>query len=212
MKIVKIEVPENIISDVEKQLEGVKGKTKTKVLKTAVNNTAKKAQRLLAEKTAKTYVGKHTRRNAVVRNSVIKKGTAESPTSEIGFASPMMEIKDYHVSSLAISKTFYTKSGKRSKKTLKGKVLNGGAKKLEHAFVVQFKNGHVSVVSRVPGVNAKQYAGKPNKPHYEKLKKLLSPSISIAVGGDRVYGQSQKEIEEILLEEVNKTMKKVLGE
>ena len=212
MKILKIEVPESVINNVEKQLEDIKGKTEKGVLKTAVNNTAKKAQRLLAEKTAETYVGKHTRRNAVIRNSVLKKGNAKFPVSEIRFASPVMEIKDYHVSSLEISKTSYTKSGKRSKKTLKGKVLNGEAKKLEYAFVVQFKNGHVAVVSRVPGVNAKQHAGKPNKPHYEKLRKLLSPSIAIAVGGDRVYGQSQKEIEEILLEEVDKTMKKVLGE
>ena len=196
---------------VEKQLDGVKGKTKDSVLKTSVNNTAKQAQRLLAQKTSETYVGKHTRRSAVIQNSEIEKGNAKSPTAQIEFSSPVMEIKDYHISSLQISKTAYTKKGKRRNKTIKGRVLSGENKKLEHAFVVQFKNGHVAVVSRVPGVNANQHSGKPQKPHYEKLRKLLSPSIATAVGGDRVYGESKEKIEKMLLEEVSKTMQKVLG-
>lgn len=211
MKILKIQVPDYVINDVEKQLDGVKGKTKNSVLKTSVNNTAKQAQRLLAQKTSETYVGKHTRRSAVIQNSDVHKGNAKSPTAQIEFSSPVTEIKDYYVSSLQISKTAYTKKGKRRHKTIKGRVLNGENKKLEYAFVVQFKNGHIAVVSRVPGVNAKQHSGKPEKPHYEKLRKILSPSIATAVGGDRVYGESKEKIEKMLLEEVSKTMQKVLG-
>lgn len=201
---IRVQVPENVIKDVESKLDAL-GKTKESVLKTAVNNTAKKAQSLLAQKTAVTYAGAASRKGAIMSRSSIAKASTGSPAATIKFKSPVHEIKEFHVSSLAVSKTTYRKNGKRGGRKIKGNVLKGSSKPLEHAFVVQFKSGHVAVVSRVPGSQMK------SNPKKEKLKKLLSPSDKVMVGGERVCGAAQDEIAELLNEQVRKVLDKALG-
>ncbi|MEG1428069.1 MAG: hypothetical protein RSC76_10305, partial [Oscillospiraceae bacterium] len=61
-------------------------------------------------------------------SSEIKKATAASQIAEVRFKSPVHEIKDFHVSSLTISKTYYRKNGKRGGKHIKGNVLRGSSK------------------------------------------------------------------------------------
>lgn len=201
---IRIRVPENVIKDIESKLD-VLGKSKESVLKTAVNNTAKKAQSLLAQKAAGTYSGSTSRKGAIMSRSSIIKASTGNPMATIKFKSPVHEIKEFHVSSLAVSKTTYRKNGQRGGRKIKGNVLKGSPKALDHAFVVQFKSGHVAVVSRVPGSKMK------SNPKKEKLKKLLSPSDKVMIGGDRVYGTSQDEIAELLNEQVKKVLEKALG-
>ena len=208
---IRIQVPEATIQQIEKGLEGLT-KSKESVLKTAVNNTAKKTQKLLAQKASREYAGKIARQNAIISRSDIKKATTGNPSALIKFRSPIHEIKDFHVSSLAISKTTYRSNGKRGGKKIKGNVLKGSPKPLDHAFVVEFKNtdknnvqsSHISVVSRVPGSKMK------NKSK-EKLRTLYSPSYKKMIGGDKVYGTSEEEIGLILKEQVAQVMEKVLG-
>ena len=201
---VGIQVSEEALKSIEKKLEGI-GKSEGSVLKTAVNNTAKQAQRLLAGKAAQVYTGKVSRKSAIMSRSSITKANTKNPTAVIKFKSPVHEIKEFHVSSLAISKTAYRKDGKRSSKKIKGNVLKGSPKPLDNAFVVQFKTGHVSVVSRVPGSKMR------SNPKKEKLKKILSPADKAMIGSEKVYGASQKEIENLLYAQVNQVMDKVLG-
>lgn len=200
-----IQVPERMLTDIEKRLSDVSGKTKESVLKTAVNNTAKQAQRLLAQKASQEYAGKIARKGTILSKSDIKKATTANPSAVINFKSPVHEIKEFHVSSLAVSKTTYRKNGKRGGKKIKGNVLKGSPKQLEHAFVVQFKSGHTAVVSRVSG---SKMTGNPKK---EKLRKLLSPSYKVMIGGERVYEASKKEIEKILVAQVEQVLSKVAG-
>lgn len=201
---IRIQVPESTVIKIERDLEGLK-KSKESVLKTAVNNTSKKAQKLLAQRASKEYAGKIARQRAIISGSSIRKATAGNPQAIIKFRSPVHEIKEFHVSSLAISKTTYRSNGKRGGKRIKGNVLKGSPKQLEHAFVVQFKSGHISAVSRVPGTKM------PSNPKKEKLRKLLSPSYKVMIGGGKVYGTSEEEIGVILKEQVAQVMEKVLG-
>ena len=200
----KIQVPDTAIKQIEKDLDGLT-KSKGAVIKTAVNNTAKKAQKLLAQKASKEYAGKIARQSAVLSGSDIKKATTGNLSALIKFKSPVHEIKEFHVSSLAISRTTYRSNGKRGGKKIKGNVLKGSPKQLEHAFVVQFKSGHISVVSRVTGSKM------PSDPKKEKLRKLLSPSYKVMIGGEKVYGSSEEEIGGILREQVALAMNKALG-
>lgn len=201
---VRIQVPEDVIKDIEGKLDVI-GKSKESVLKTSVNNTAKKAQRLLAQKASAVYTGKASRKSAIMSRSSIVKANAGNPTATIKFKSPVHEIKEFHVSSLAISKTTFRKNGKRGGRKIKGNVLKGSSKALDHAFVVQFKSGHVSVVSRIPGSKMK------SNPNKEKLRKLLSPSDKVMIGGDKVYDATKDEIAEILNEQVKAVMAKAIG-
>lgn len=201
---IRMQVPENMIRNIENKLDAI-SKSKESVLKTAVNNTAKKAQSLLAQKAAGTYAGSASRKGAIMSRSSIIKASTGNPMVTIKFKSPVHEIKEFHVSSLAISKTTYRKNGKRGGRKIKGNVLKGSPKPLDHAFVVQFKSGHVSVVSRVPGSKMR------SNPKKEKLRKLLSPSYKVMIGGDRVYGASRDEIAEVLNEQVKKVLDKALG-
>lgn len=204
MNSIVISVPEATIERIEKALDGIRGKTSGSVLKTAVNNTATKARRMLAQKVSAEYTGDLAKKSAITSRSDIKKAAAGKPVATINFKSPVREIKDFHVSSLEISKTTYRKNGKRGGKKIKGNVLKGSPKPLEGAFVVKFKTGHVTVVQRAPGTRMKSKKK-------EKIHALYSPSDKAMVGGERVYGSLEDDIHRILAEQVETVFNKALG-
>lgn len=195
---ITIEVPESTMKDIEIRLDGVK--KPNSVIKTAVNNTAKDAQKILAAKVAKEYAGKAAKKGTVMSASEIIKASTSKPVAIIKFRSSVHEIKEFHVSSLEISKTTYRKDGKRGGRRIKGNVIKGTSKKLKNAFVVRFKNGHISVVRRVEANGGR-----------EKLKKLLSPSYPALIGGERVYGAVSEEIAEKLNQQIAMVIDKTLG-
>lgn len=200
---IQMQVPDEIIKGIEQKLDGIK--KPEIVIKTVVNNTAKQMQKLLSQKASKEYVGEAARRSSILAASSIQKASTGSQTAVIRFKSPVHEIKEFHVSSLQISKTYYRKNGQRGKKNIKGNVLSGKSKILENAFVVRFKNGHISVVSRIPGTRMK------SNPKKEKLRKLLSPSYKVMIGSDRVFGESSDAIGVIMHNEAEKVLEKILG-
>lgn len=205
---ITIQIAEETLKDIERRLDGIK--KPEAVVKTAVNNTAKKAQKLLASKASKVYAGEVAKRSAILSASTISKASNSHSVATIKFRSTVHEIKEFHVSSLTISKTTYRKNGKRGGRKIKGNVLRGSSKVLNNAFVVQFKNnneseGHIAVVSRVPGERMK------SNPKKEKLRKLLSPSYEIMIGGEKVYGAVADDIKETLNEEIVNVMNRVLG-
>jgi len=203
MSRLTIRIKENQLQKIEKSLDGIK--SPSTAIKTTINNTAKRAQKLLAEKTSKEYVGQVSKKGAILASSTILKAAAGNLTATIKFKSPIHDIKEFHVSSLQISRTSYRKDGKRSVKTIKGNVLKGSPKPLKGAFVVQFKSGHVAVVTREPGTHMVK------NPSKEKLKKLLSPSYKSMIGSDKVYGATEKEIAEIMSSQVEQVISKALG-
>lgn len=189
-------------------------KSEESVLKTAVNNTAAKVQKLMAQKISERYAGKAAERSSILEASRMEKATTSSVKATVTISSPIHEVKDFHVTGLKVQSP-YTKKGKWRTARPSGNVLKGGKKKFDEGFAVKFQSGHVAVVSsehvavvsRMPGVNADKFASKPSKPHYEKLRVWYSPSK--ATMAQNVY--DAEEISDRLHEEIDKIMKKVLG-
>ena len=181
-------------------------KSEESVLKTAVNRTAQKAQKILAKKVQENYAGKAARRNEILESSRIQKATTSSAAAKIIISSPSHEVKDFHVTGMAV-KSPYSKSGKWSTKRPRGNVKKGPAKKFDEGFVVKFKSGHIAVVSRMKGITARKFSGLPPTPHRERLKVWRSPSKSSLV--KNVFDAD--EISDRLYEEIEAVMAKVLG-
>lgn len=205
--ILKVEIHKDTFDSVIRAMRDVE-QSEERVLKTAVNNTARKAQKLLIQKAARAYAGKAARPDMIRNASTITKATVDRLEATVAFKGPVHDVADFHVSGMKVASP-YTSRGRYSSRRPKGNVLKGTAKKFSNAFVVEFKSGHVAVVSRINGVNAKKFRGKPQKPHYEKLRKWISPSYMKMIGNEKVYNAD--EIAQILDGEVKSVMQQVLG-
>lgn len=196
--ILRIQVRENDFAMVVHALRTLE-KSEESLLKTAVNNTAKTAQKLLVQRASERYAGK------AAGNSRIDKASAAEVTAVVRFSSPIHEIRDFHAAGITV-RSPYTKSGNFRTARPRGNVLKGRSRKFENAFAVRFQSGHVAVVSRIPGENADKYRGRAKKTHYEKLRVWYSPSYKTMISS--VY--EPDEISQILHEEVQKVLAKVL--
>jgi hypothetical protein len=210
--MIMIEISKEDLAELEKKLDGVKNPKAA--LKTAINNTAKEVEKSLSESAAATYRYKGGK-SAIKAASDIKKATADRSEATITFKSPVKEIKDYYVSSLAVSITKLTSGGKRSRRTIKGAVLKKATAKAltgatGGAFVVRFKSGHVSVVTRDLDTIASKYNGKRLTKHTQKLRVWRSPAIPIMVKNEKVYGKLEPDIIEEMHEQVQAVIEKVL--
>lgn len=173
------------------------------VLRSGVNNTARIVQRSLASKAAHRYAGGAGKRATILGTSDIQKATAANPTAIINFRSPIRDVKEY--------------SARIGRRAISAAVLNTGFKKIDRGFVAGLswtsRSGasgtHEAIMQRVEGTVAKQYAGKPAKPHYNKIRKVLSPSVQKQIDNPHVY--SEQEVAEALRAEVDKVVAKVLG-
>lgn len=202
-----VEIRKDTFGALVAAMRGVE-QSEERVLKTAVNSTARKAQKLLIQKAAGAYAGKAARPDMIRGASEItEKATVSRPEATVSFKGPVHDVAEFHVSGMKVASP-YTKGGRRSTLRPKGNVLKGSSKKFSGAFAVKFKSGHVAVVSRIAGVNAKKFPGKPVKPHYEKLRKWISPSYMKMIGNEKVYDPD--EIGDILDGEVRTVMQKVL--
>ncbi len=191
--MIQIEYDRNMLAKIERRLGRMKSEA-PKVLKNAINQTAKQARKDLATEAQKTYVVKSGRFNKAMK---IKNATAGSLEATIKATGAPMELKDYKVSP-ATART----GGKRPSIT-KAKVLAAGSMKgLQKgdikAFVTKFTSDHASVAQR---------RGASRLP----VKVLFSNSIPKMLGNERrVYGIVRPSIEQHLRENVEKQVRKVL--
>ncbi len=190
---IQFEFDENLLKVIEDALGDLKGESR-KVLKNAVNKTARQAKEALAEKAKETYVVKKTR---FTKAMATKNATIAKPEATINITSAQLELKDFKVSPATY------KTGSNRPSVTKAKVLlSSGMKPLassNKAFLAKFSNGHVSVVQR---------RSKSRFP----LKKLLSNSIPKMVGSQkRVYGIVEPEIYDNLMANVQAEIRKVLN-
>lgn len=195
MKI-EMQISDKNIREIETLLNGVR--KPTSAVKTAINNTAKKAQKLLAQKTSKQYAGKISQQRTILSKSKIDKSSTKGQQVTIRFKSTVHEPRDFHVLGVSLSENQKiigrktTKAGNTAK--IKINVLKGSAKEVKGAFLVQFKSGHVAIATRKPGT--------------KKIRSLLSPSYMKMVGNEKVYDAN--EVSEILNMEVEKVISKAL--
>lgn len=128
---------------VANRLGEMKRKT-PQVLKTAVNNTAKRMREKMVEKAQEAYVVKKGRFNKAV---TIKKATTRNLTAVIKATGKPMELIEFKTSPAKPPSNHSRKSRTRarvySSSQLKPLEKNG-----IKAFVTQFKSGHVAIVQR----------------------------------------------------------------
>lgn len=189
---IQFEFDERLLKVIEDALGDLKSESR-KVLKNAVNKTAKQAKADLAQKAQETYVVKKGR---FTKAMATKNATTGNPEAVIKVTGEQLELKDYKVSPATY------KTGKSRPSVTKAKVLlSSGLKPLassNKAFLAKFSNGHVSVVQRR------------TKSRFP-LKKLLSNSIPKMIGSqERVYGIVEPDIYDNLMANVQAEIRKVL--
>lgn len=177
-----------------------------KVLKNAVNATAKQAQKDLVERAQAEYTAK---KGPLKRATTIKKGTDSKPEATITVKGATLELREF--------KTSAPKSG------AKAKILNSSTLKLiqsqkggrAKAFLATFESGHTAIVQRQEGQEyirdkAKRQAKYGPGIDVTRIKKLLSISFPKMVGGSAVLGELAPSIYDTLLENVNKEIRRVM--
>lgn len=177
-----------------------------KVLKNAVNATAKQAQAALVDKAQAEYAAK---KGPLKRAATIKKGTDSKPEATITVKGATLELREF--------KTSAPKSG------AKAKILNSSTLKLiqsqrgskAKAFLATFESGHTAIVQRQDGETYRRYGAKRQEKYgrhidMTRVKKLLSISFPKMVGSSAVLGALAPDIYDTLLENVNKEIRRVM--
>lgn len=177
-----------------------------KVLKNAVNATAKQAQKDLVERAQAEYTAK---KGPLKKATTIKKGTDSRPEATITVKGATLELREF--------KTSVPKSG------AKAKILNSSTLKLiqsqkgsrAKAFLATFESGHTAIVQRQDGETylrdgAKRQAKYGRHIDMTRIKKLLSISFPKMVGGSAVLGELGPSIYDALLENVNREIRRVM--
>lgn len=190
--MITFEYDQRLLKTIEDALGDLRGES-SKVLKNAVNRTAKQAKEKLAEQAKETYVVKKTR---FTKAMATKNATTAKPEATINITGAQLELKDFKVSP-ATYKPKNRPSATKAKVLLSSsmKPLEAGSK----AFLAKFANGHVSVVQR-------------RTRRRFPLKKLLSNSIPTMIGSqERVYGIVEPDIYDDLMANIKTEIGKVLS-
>lgn len=188
------EYDEAMLHVIEMALGNLKSESR-KVLKNAVNATAKQAQADLAAKAKETYDVKKTR---FTKAMDLRKATVSRQEATIKVTGEQLELHDFKSS----PSTY--KAGRTQADAVKAKVLLSSAMKPLvkgdlKAFLVKFQSGHVTIAQR---------KGESRFP----TKKLLSNSIPKMVGNqDKVYGVVEPHIYSNLMDNIMKEISKVVG-
>jgi Prophage minor tail protein Z (GPZ). len=200
--VINIELDPNVLSAINAKLEVV-GKEAPYLIQNTLNEVAKKARDMLAEKAQETYALKT---NSFKKDMKIKRATKGNLEAVIKTKGGVLELRDFKA-----SPSGYVPGRRKGSLGVKGKVLKSSSmKRLDlggnKAFIIRFKSGHISVAQRVPGKRMK------SNPQKEFVKKLLSPSIPKMIGNEKkVYGIVRPRIEEDIQNSINKHLKRILG-
>lgn len=190
--ILRFEFDEDLLHTIEDALGSMKSESR-RVLKNAVNNTARDAKKDLAKKAQETYAVKQGRFTKAMKT---QNATLSDPTATINVTGEQMELKDFKVSP-ATYKTGPDKPDILKAKVLLSSSLKGLIKSNNKAFLVKFRSGHVSVAQR----------------YYKSrlpIKKLLSNSIPTMIGSkERVFGVLEPEIYNTLMGNIIKEIERV---
>lgn len=190
--ILRFEFDEDLLHTIEDALGSMKSESR-RVLKNAVNDTARDAKKDLAKKAQETYAVKQGRFTKAMKT---QNATLSDPTATINVTGEQMELKDFKVSP-ATYKTGPDKPDILKAKVLLSSSLKGLIKSNNKAFLVKFRSGHVSVAQR----------------YYKSrlpIKKLLSNSIPTMIGSkERVFGVLEPEIYNTLMGNIIKEIERV---
>lgn len=177
-----------------------------KVLKNAVNATAKQAQADLVAKAQAEYTAK---KGPLKKAASIKKGTDSNPEATITVKGTTLELREF--------KATAPRSGARAKILTSGslKAIQSQKGSRAKAFLATFESGHTAIVQRQDGgtyrrEGAKRQAKYGRHIDMTRLKKLLSISFPKMVGGSAVLGELEPDIYETLLANVIREIERVM--
>ena len=177
-----------------------------KVLKNAVNATAKQAQADLVAKAQAEYTAK---KGPLKKAASIKKGTDSNPEATITVKGTTLELREF--------KATAPRSGARAKILTSGslKAIQSQKGSRAKAFLATFESGHTVIVQRQDGETYRQEGAKRQAKYgrhadMTRLKKLLSISFPKMVGGSAVLGELEPDIYETLLANVSREIERVM--
>lgn len=177
-----------------------------KVLKNAVNATAKQAQADLVAKAQAEYTAK---KGPLKKAASIKKGTDSNPEATITVKGTTLELREF--------KATAPRSGARAKILTSGtlKAIQSQKGSRAKAFLATFESGHTAIVQRQDGETyrrdgAKRQAKYGRHIDMTRLKKLLSISFPKMVGGSAVLGELEPDIYDTLLANVSREIERVM--
>ena len=177
-----------------------------KVLKNAVNATAKQAQADLVAKAQAEYTAK---KGPLKKAASIKKGTDSNPEATITVKGTTLELREF--------KATAPRSGARAKILTSGslKAIQSQKGSRAKAFLATFESGHTAIVQRQDGETYRREGAKRQAKYgrhidMTRLKKLLSISFPKMVGGSAVLGELETDIYETLLANVIREIERVM--
>lgn len=179
-----------------------------KVLKAAINDTAKKMNKDITHKANKRYKLKEGLQGYKSSN-VVKKATVGKLEASITSTGPILDLKDY-----VASPDTYFPGSKGAPSWIKGKVLRKsrlkGISRFKHGrdkykgFIVKFSNGHKAMVSRRPGSVSR------SNPNKEVIETIYSPAIP--KGEEVVYrDEMEADVHQMLLNNIEQQIHRFLG-
>lgn len=206
MLVVKVDTNEDRICSVLNAL----GSDSGRVLKNAINRTARKARKTTAKEASKRY-DYQEKANFIneLKLRTAKKVAYGDMMAEISAKGPATEIKQFTVDNMTVAR------GKNRPDAINGKVMTAsGMTELKNmgikAFVAKFrKNNHISVVVRDPLTEKQKREGHHGGESYKyasyRLKKLLSPSVPQMLGNKEAINEVvEPEIQDLLVKNVER--------
>lgn len=165
-----------------------------RILKNAINATARKARNQLVKGAKEEY--------AIKKTDVLKDKSQGAP--QLYTASPYNQMTAIiksrgHMQDIM---TYSTRPNKGPQAAAAQILASGSMKPLEmgglKAFVTKFASGHVAIVQR-------------KGPERLPVKKLLSPAVPMTMGNETVREKAETLAYEMLQKEIDKRIQKVLG-
>lgn len=203
--LIQFEYDEAMLHVIEMALGNLKSESR-KVLKNAVNATARQARKDLVSEAASVYAEKKSKINKATK---VKAATNARPTATIEIKGPVQSVKEF--------KTSVSISGVKAK-ILQASILqvirsNRGK---AAAFPVKFESGHEDIAQRQIGESYGKGAQKRREkwgPHADMtaIKTLFTNSVPKMLGGQKVFGVVEQQIYESLMDNIMKEISKAVS-
>lgn len=202
---IQVKLDEGYVQQVIQAMRSVE-KSEESVFKTSINNTASRAQKLLARRATQVYGGEAPM--GILGRSSIKKARVSSLGATIVFRSTQPDITKFRVSTFGQNPTpTVWMNGQRVKfpiyvQQLKKKGLEKLEGKEGMAFAIRFSNGKLAIVMRT---------GKETSSGKDQLKTVMGSSDRSMLRNEKVYGKVQGKIAEVLNQQCQKALEKALA-
>lgn len=205
--MIEIKIDQNTYNKIVEAMKPLE-KSEESVFKTAVNNTAKKAQKRLARQAKKVYGGEAP--EGILGRSGIKKATVKNTSVEIVFRSEQHNLDKFrtNISEVPIKPVWWFKTHINIPVNAT-QFLKSELKTINNAFAIKAKNGKKLIVARTGEGKTRGHSKK--EWGYDKVKALMGSSDKVMIQNDKVYGKTSDDIGVLLQKECQKALDKVLA-